>query len=87
MPGMAKQGMGKSRSAFGSSNVANAEYVQSERTLYVQFISGPTYAYREVPGNTAAAFFAAPSKGQFVHRILRPGYRADVTNELGTKRR
>ena len=39
--------------------------------LEVDFVSNSRYAYEGVPSNVWEEFKAAPSKGRFVHSVLR----------------
>lgn len=54
-----------------SSNVAAIAYDSREKLLYVQFHSGSVYVYYDVPPQVYLSFVNAPSKGQFVWRVLR----------------
>ena len=54
-----------------SSNVAAGAWDETFERLYVRFRSGAVYEYSGVSRATWLAFLNAPSKGQFVFRVLR----------------
>ena len=57
-----------------SSNIDAIGYDRETHTLSVQFLSGKTYTYANVPEELYRAFLAAPSKGQYFARMIRPAY-------------
>jgi len=60
-----------------SSTIADANYDQSTKVLTVTFHSGATYAYRDVPPDTAQAFLNSDSRGAFLHgQIKSRGFQA-----------
>lgn len=54
-----------------SSNVSGFGYDSSNKTLAVQFSSGSTYHYSNVPEEVYVAFREADSKGSFFAREVR----------------
>lgn len=56
-----------------SSNVAAIAWNEDFKRLFVRFHSGSTYFYDSVERATFYAFRNAPSKGQFVDRVLKKG--------------
>lgn len=67
------------RVAVRSSNVAEVSWVKDFGRLFVKFKSGKVYAYQVGPDGPGlyAGLLAAPSKGVFVHAILRNKGRDD----------
>lgn len=57
-----------------SSNVAAIGYDAVNEDVYVEFIGSGLYVYNSVPLPVFQDFESAPSKGSFVHQILKPGY-------------
>ena len=57
-----------------SEAVAQIEYDQDSRTLFVRFTSGEWYAYFDVPARVHAAFAAADSHGRFFQEHIRDRY-------------
>ena len=49
----------------GSSNIAKAGYDQDTKTFGVEFKSGTTYHYADVPSSKYEAFLIAPSAGKY----------------------
>ena len=49
-------------------------YDPPSRSLEVEFVSGRRYRYRAVPGDVAARFRAAFSKGRFFNVHIRDAY-------------
>ena len=62
------------RDAVESSNVVSKGYDGLTGDLEVEFRSGTVGRYVGVPASVSAAFDAAESKGEFVNRVLKPGY-------------
>jgi len=60
--------------SVASSHVRAIAYDRSEHVLYVQFRNGAAYAYRDVPRGVFEQFLDAPSKGRFLHEVIRPEY-------------
>jgi hypothetical protein len=61
-------------SGFVSSNISEFRYDKSTDTLQVDFNSGDTYEYYNVPPTTHRAFQAAGSKGEFFARHIKGRY-------------
>jgi hypothetical protein len=59
-----------------SSNVQAIGYDAPTMVLHVEFKQGGTYEYVGVPPKTYNELLAAPSKGQFLHREIKPHYPA-----------
>ena len=57
-----------------SEAVAQIEYDEPTRTLFVRFTSGEWYSYFGVPPRVAADFEAAESKGRFFQDHIRGRY-------------
>jgi hypothetical protein len=49
-------------------------YDADSQELFVRFVSGETYRYDGVPSTVAEAFLAAPSKGSYFNREIKPAY-------------
>lgn len=54
-----------------SSQIAAIGYDQSAKVLHVQFHSGGTYAYEDVPADMADAFAKSDSKGRFLSTHIK----------------
>ena len=57
--------------AVASSSVRRAGYDATFRRFYVQFVSGATYVYEDVPDDVYQDFLAARSKGKFIYDVIR----------------
>lgn len=55
----------------GSSNLASGSYDDETQELTVEFRSGETYAYRNVPQGIWAGLKGAGSAGSYFHRQVR----------------
>ena len=58
-----------------STVIRSFEYVPASRALVVEFVSGRRYRYAGVPGEVAAEFRSAFSKGRFFNDRIRDHYR------------
>lgn len=58
-----------------SSNLSGFGYDPSAAVLRVEFKSGGTYEYYDVPAHIVDAMKAAPSKGQFLAYQIKGTYR------------
>lgn len=58
-----------------SSNVARFRYIEADRVLSVEFKSGATYNYYDVPEVVFEQMRAAGSKGQFLAQNVKGVYR------------
>lgn len=54
-----------------SSNVGAVRYFASKKLLQVVFTDGAKYEYSGVDWNTWQNFLFSPSKGKFVHYVLK----------------
>ena len=54
-----------------SSSVEQFAYDADNQELHIIFIKGGYYIYSQVSPETAEEFATAPSKGQFVHYVLK----------------
>jgi KTSC domain len=54
-----------------SSNVESIGYDESERELWVRFLSGSTYVYIDVDSTTYHELQTAPSVGSFINRAIK----------------
>ena len=57
-----------------STAISTFSYDGASRTLFVTFIDGDLYAYRDVEPQTYSAMTAAISKGRFFSRRIRGRY-------------
>ncbi|MEU8224927.1 KTSC domain-containing protein [Kribbella sp. NPDC048915] len=60
------------RHPVNSSSVRSVGW--AEGTLEVEYVSGDTYQYFDVPQPEFAALMAAPSIGTYVNRHIKPYY-------------
>lgn len=58
-----------------SSNIKSIGHDHNSDTLHVKFHSGGHYAYHNVPKETFLVMLAAPSKGKFLHKMIKPGHK------------
>lgn len=58
-----------------SSNVEAIGYDGDTQELHVQFVSGGTYVYHDVPRNVFDDLMSAASKGSFLNREIKNVYR------------
>ncbi len=58
-----------------SSNIARYKYDEKAHVLTVEFKSGGTYNYYDVPQTLYRQMDAASSKGQFLARNIKGAYR------------
>jgi hypothetical protein len=57
-----------------SAAIRRFSYDTETRTLFVTFVDGDLYAYRDVPGEVHAAMGSAFSKGRFFAEQIRGRY-------------
>jgi len=57
-----------------STAIANFEYDKQTERLTVTFVTGRIYQYVDVPGEVAASFQSASSKGMFFNGYIRDRY-------------
>jgi len=57
-----------------SSSIAAIGYSATERALWVQFVSGRTYRYADVPKDVHEEFLRADSKGRYFNSEIRDSY-------------
>lgn len=58
-----------------SSNIARLKYDEQQAKLYVEFRSGKTYEYTDVPYDIYNAFVSAPSAGKFFNSTIKGVYK------------
>jgi hypothetical protein len=58
-----------------SSNIAAAGYDAETRVLDIQFQSGDTYSYDDVPAGVAEGLFSAASAGSYFYNNIKNRYR------------
>ena len=58
-----------------SSVVAAIRYDASSSTLRVVYVSGSVYDYKKVPEEVYIEMKAAPSKGEFLNKQIKPNYK------------
>ena len=56
---------------LNSSNLAAYDYDPDSRMLTIRFVSGRTYAYRDVPADIADGLSTANSPGQFFNSNIK----------------
>lgn len=57
-----------------SSHLKRVAYDRRERVLYIEFRSGPVYAWQDVPQGVFEQLLDASSKGRFLYDVIRPEY-------------
>ncbi len=58
----------------GSSNIAQISYDADTSDLDVEFRSGRTYRYLNVPASIWRGFQRATSFGEYLNRVIKPRY-------------
>lgn len=58
-----------------STNIARLKYDEQTAELHVEFRSGKTYVYAEVPYDIWNAFISAPSAGKFFNSTIKGVYK------------
>lgn len=58
-----------------SGNIEEIGYDDCRSVLRVQFKNGGVYEYANVPLSVFEAFSKSPSKGKFLHRMIKGRYR------------
>jgi hypothetical protein len=69
-----------------SSNIGAIDYDPSSKMLTVQFRSGTTWQYADVPPEEHAALMAADSVGSYFARFIRDLYAANPVDDDATGR-
>ncbi len=64
-----------------SSVVASMNYNPLKQILYVVFVSGDVYAYKDVPEKVYKDFKASISKGTFLNRKIKKYYESEKVSE------
>lgn len=59
----------------GSSHIDRATYSSADKALYVRFLNGATYEYRNVPAEKWEGLQKAESKGKYLHSQIVPVHR------------
>jgi hypothetical protein len=54
-----------------SSNVQSVGYDEANRTVYVRFLNGTVYCYKDVPMHEFEGLLNAPSVGSYLHRNFK----------------
>lgn len=57
-----------------SSNIDSVGYDPDNRIVYVKFLNGSIYAYKDVPRHDFDALRDAPSVGSYLHRGFKNVY-------------
>lgn len=70
-----------------SSSVRATGYNERTQTLYVEFTSGATYEYLEVPSYEYINFINTDSPGRFVNNVLTTEYKYRIIKNDSEKRR
>jgi hypothetical protein len=60
--------------SVSSSNVESIGYDESTELLYVKFLNGSIYEYKNVPKMIYEQLLAAPSIGSYMHRNVKGLY-------------
>jgi len=63
-----------------SSNLAAVGYDEPAEVLYIEFKSGSTYTYENVPYYVYEELLSADSKGQYFHKYIRSEYEFHKVN-------
>ena len=58
-----------------SSTIKEVGHDPEQQALYVRFHGGGHYKYHGVDSNTFHALMAAPSKGKFLHKMVKPKHK------------
>jgi hypothetical protein len=61
-----------------SSNLKEVAFAADFAYLFVRFKSGSVYLYKNVEAGVFQGLLSAPSKGKYLHAIIKPNYH-DVT--------
>jgi hypothetical protein len=61
-----------------SSNIARLKYDPDTAVLSIEFRSGKTYKYADVPYDIFNAFISAPSAGKFFNSTIKGVYKESV---------
>ncbi len=64
-----------------SSVVESMNYDPLKQILYVVFVSGDVYAYKDVPEKVYKDFKASISKGTFLNRKIKKYYQTEKLSE------
>lgn len=70
------------RMEVGSTNIVSAGWCSTRNCMDVEFKGGAVYRYHNVSAKVWEDFQAAPSKGQFVHSVLKK-YECEKLNPKG----
>lgn len=54
-----------------STNIANAGYNEEKKVMRVTFLNNSQYDYFGVPKKIFVAFMKAPSKGSYLHTVIK----------------
>jgi len=63
-----------------SSFITNVSWDDDTETLLVQFVSGTTWLYHDVPQDVYNRLVRSPSVGQFFNKNVRDKYPSEVIN-------
>lgn len=64
-----------------SSSVTSMGHDPATNTMHVEFKSGGTYAYSDVPPEKFEALQAAPSIGKHLHAHIKPNHTATLISK------
>ena len=64
------------RTPVDSSHIADVGYDPDAQVLEVGFANGQVYQYGGVPAASHQAFMAHPSKGGYLHKVIRKNHKA-----------
>jgi hypothetical protein len=66
--------------AVSSSNVESIGYDENIESLYVKFINGSIYEYKNVPKMVFEQLLFAPSIGSYMHRNIKGSFAYEKVN-------
>ena len=69
------------RTPVQSSSVTSVGYDSTHFELEIEFRNGRTYRYRQVPPAVYRLLLQAPSIGQYVNRIVKPRFDAELVDD------
>ncbi len=57
--------------SISSGHIKNVQYDPEVRVMFVEFNNGSRYKYNNVDPTVFTAFMDAPSKGNYLHKVIR----------------
>lgn len=68
-----------------SSFITNVSWDDDTETLFVQFISGTTWLYHEVPQEVYSRLVRSPSVGNYFNKNIRDKYTSEIINRASAQ--